>query len=375
MIGHGAATTSGELPPVPNEADGRVFPCESCGADLEFHIGNQSLTCPYCGFVKQLVVDEAKSVEEQDYNAMLQAIREQRVQADASTLDAKEVRCGGCGGSVSFTGTLTSSECPYCATPIQRENIHAMEGRIGVDGVLGFQVDKRVAEQNLRTWVKKLWFAPNDFKKRGVTGKFTGVYIPYWTFDSMTFTRYRGERGNARWVETKDSSGNTRRQRHVDWSPASGQFERFFDDVLVCAGSGLPSNLTQSLEPWPLDQCVPFSQELLAGFLARTYDLPLEDGFGAARTRIDQALHQDVRRRIGGDEQRVHNVDSHFHAITYKHLLLPCWLLSYRDGDKVYQVIVNAATGRVSGERPYSKVKIALTIFAIVVIFALIFMR
>ena len=26
---------------------GRVFPCESCGSDLEFNIGEQTLKCPH----------------------------------------------------------------------------------------------------------------------------------------------------------------------------------------------------------------------------------------------------------------------------------------------------------------------------------------
>ena len=42
--------------------------------------------------------------------------------------------------------------------------------------------------------------------------------------------------------------------------------------------------------------------------------------------------------------------------------LLPLWLLSYRHGDKVFQVVVNAQTGEVQGERPYSAIKIAATV-------------
>ncbi|MFN9041216.1 MAG: hypothetical protein ACK5YO_33305, partial [Planctomyces sp.] len=29
--------------------EARMFPCQSCGADLKFHIGLQSLTCEFCG--------------------------------------------------------------------------------------------------------------------------------------------------------------------------------------------------------------------------------------------------------------------------------------------------------------------------------------
>lgn len=118
------------------------------------------------------------------------------------------------------------------------------------------------------------------------------------------------------------------------------------------------------LEPWPLGKCAPFNQEMLAGYLARTYEIELDEGFGEAKQRIDEALDSDVRRRIGGDTQRVHSINSRYEAITFKHLLLPVWLMAYRYREKTYQVMINAGTGEVQGERPYSWVKITLAVLA-----------
>jgi len=39
-------------------------------------------------------------------------------------------------------------------------------------------------------------------------------------------------------------------------------------------------------------------------------------------------------------------------AVTFLHLLLPVWIGAYRFQAKVYQVLVNARTGEVQGERP-----------------------
>ncbi len=65
-----------------------------------------------------------------------------------------------------------------------------------------------------------------------------------------------------------------------------------------------------------------------------------------------------MKRRIGGDVQRIHGIDTEFGALTYKHLLLPVWLLVYRFRGKPYQVAVNAVTGEVQGARPWSFWKI-----------------
>ena len=272
-----------------------------------------------------------------------------------------EVRCDSCSGVVVFSGTLTSTDCPYCGSPIQRENVHTATKRVPVDGVLPFLVERSTVQGKLKEWVKSRWFAPGDFKKRGAQGKFNGVYLPYWTFDSLTFNVYSGERGENYTVRV-GTGKNKRTETRTRWYPASGRFQRFFDDVLVVASQGLPENYIIALEPWPLTQCVPFTQQYLAGYLARTYDIELDRGFENGKKRIDAEILSDVRGRIGGDKQRVHSVKSRYDAVTYKHLLLPVYLMTYRFKNKPYQIFVNAVTGEIQGQRPYSWVKILMAV-------------
>jgi len=344
----------------------RVFPCEECGADLEFNIGVQSLKCPYCGHVKAIELDPAAAVSEQDLGAALAKIAERRGrQRQTDEQGFREVHCTPCGGIVRFIGTLTSGQCAYCGSPLQLNDVHDSPERIPVDGVLPFRIDRGWAHNHLRDWVRTRWFAPNDFKRYGIDGRFNGIYLPYWTFDTLTTNHYVGQRGEHYWV-TVGSGKNRRRVRRTRWYPASGTFQRFFDDVLIVAGAGLPTERLMALEPWPLKECAPFNQEMLSGFLARTYDVELDAGFAQARTIIDQAVAEEVRRRIGGDEQSVHSIDTRYDAVTYKHLLLPVWMLAYRYRDKPYQVVINAGTGEVQGDRPYSWVKITLAALAAV---------
>ncbi len=345
-----------------DEGKGRIFPCEQCGADLEFHIGQQRLKCPYCGFEKDLEIHDDAEICEQDFHAMLERVRQLK-EDPVEVSGYSEVRCEKCGGTVVFTGTLTSTECPYCASPIQRENDHTLTRRVPVNGVLPFHIDHDKAHKRMADWVQSRWFAPNEFLKRGIEGKFNGVYLPYWTYDTATFNVYDGERGED-YTVTVGSGNNRRTETRTRWYPASGRFQRFFDDVLVVASKGLPRDFIIALEPWPLPKCLPFTQQALAGFLARTYDVALDEGFGDAKQRIDAAIAAEVRQRFGGDRQRVHSIKSRYDAITFKHLLLPVWMLAYRYHDKPYRVFVNAGTGEVQGERPYSWVKIMLAVIA-----------
>ncbi|MFO0585266.1 MAG: hypothetical protein U0229_23550 [Anaeromyxobacter sp.] len=347
--------------PPPVEARGRTFPCERCGADLVFNIGAQKLRCDHCGFEKPLEFDPALEIEEHDLEVALQGIARRRAEASPAPPDRQELRCEACGATVVFQGTLTSTACAYCGEPVQREKAHAAPERIPVDGLLTFAVPAETARQKLREWVKGLWFAPTEFTKMGVDGKLEGVYLPFFTFDAMTATQYRGQRGD-RYVVTVRVGNQTRNETRVRWTPAWGAFQRFFDDVLVPAFRSLPGELLVKLEPWPLQTAVPFTESALAGKLAHTYDLDLPQGFKAARARIEDALEAEVRERIGGDEQRVEDVQTQYAGLTYKHLLLPVWLLAYRWQARSYRVAINATTGEVHGERPWSAVKITFAV-------------
>lgn len=344
-------------------ADGRIFPCEGCGADLRFDIGVQQLKCEYCGAVKTIAIDATVAVREQDFAAMLKRVADRRVHSHVAT-PTKEVTCRNCGGGVQFVGTLASDECAYCGSAIQLNDAYTSPDRIPVDGVLPFQVDRDRAQVNLAAWVKSRWFAPNEFRRRGVHGRFNGVYLPYWTFDALTTTHWTGERGDnyTVWVGT---GKNRRMETRIRWSSCSGVYQRFFDDIAVPAATGWPENRLNALEPWPIVQCRPFQQEFLAGFLASTYDVELDAGFEQARTHADSLLRTDIRREIGGDHQRIHQMDVQYDAVTYKHVLLPVWTLVYRYRDKPFQVFVNAGTGEVQGDRPWSWIKICLFILTI----------
>ena len=70
----------------------------------------------------------------------------------------------------------------------------------------------------------------------------------------------------------------------------------------------------------------------------------------------------------GGDEQRVHQISTAYSGITFKHLLLPVWVSAYKFRDQIYQVLINARTGEVQGERPYSVWKIVGFVFFLVVV-------
>ena len=58
-----------------------------------------------------------------------------------------------------------------------------------------------------------------------------------------------------------------------------------------------------------------------------------------------------------------------FSSRTFKHVLVPIWLLVYMFGSRNFQVVVNGYTGRIAGRYPYSPWKIALLIVLAIIAF------
>ena len=243
-----------------------------------------------------------------------------------------------------------------------------------------FQVERAKAQENFRRWVRRRWLAPGDLKRYAQSDSgLSGMYIPYWTFDCRTSSDYRGERGDDYYTTetytTRNAQGEdvtqTRQVRQTRWSAAAGHVDAFHDDVLVMASSVLPQEMQGALGRWDLKALVPYQPDFVRGFQAVAYRVGLRDGFVAARKEIDARVEELVRRDIGGDHQRIHDVATRYSDITFKHILLPVWASTYRYRDKAYRFSVNAQTGEVTGESPYSWWKVALLA---VVILAVLFL-
>jgi len=198
------------------------------------------------------------------------------------------------------------------------------------------------------------------------------VYAAYFTYDADTQTEYTGQRGEDYTVEV-GSGDNKRTETRTRWYPAAGVVHETFDDLCVLANDGFQRDKVAALEPWPTATAKPFSPEYVAGHLSRTYDHDVEHCFGEASQRIDAEITSAVQSDIGGDRQRVTSQRTRYDALTFKHLLLPIWLLTVIYQGKPFQVFINGVTGEVQGERPWSKVKLALAIAAaLVVVIALV---
>jgi hypothetical protein len=202
--------------------------------------------------------------------------------------------------------------------------------------------------------------------------RMSSIYIPYWTYDAYTESDYEGERGEnyTDWeTYTENGQTKTRAVQKTRWYSASGRVSRQFDDVCIPATTSLPREYLEQLEPWDLGELRPYEPAYLSGHKAQTYQVPLDDGYRRFEEIAYQVIEEDCRDDIGGDKQRVHQIDTRYANRTFKHLLLPIYAGAYQFSGQTYQIVVNGRTGEVQGGRPYSWIKIgALVLFILLVI-------
>jgi DNA-directed RNA polymerase subunit RPC12/RpoP len=336
------------------------FPCKGCGSLYQFDPNAASLRCPHCG-LQDDIPRTREQIREFSFEEYLRTPRPKGYGVEGSN-----VRCTRCGAAFFLPAPLISTECGYCGAPAAMGATDIAQTKVAPEAVLPFQLNEAEARDRYRRWVESLWFAPGPLRRRHALAKLTGVYRPYWTFDSFTSNYFQGERGDhywtTEWYTTTVNGRSVRRSRSVRktrWTFVSGQFTRFFDDVLVPAGKG-----SDFESVFRLGALKPFDVKFLSGWRAETYDVEPEQGWKRAQETMADALREDARRRIGGDTQRGVAVETAHSRIRFKHILLPLYVGSFEYHGKGYGFQVNGQTGEVRGRRPWSFWKIFLLVLA-----------
>jgi ribosomal protein S27E len=348
--------------------DEHRFPCDQCGADMRFDPGGDRLICDHCGNTAALEPEggpwggDARALVELDYETAIAA------KLPAQEMEETRVsQCPNCGAQVEFQPEIHAKECPFCATPVVTDT--GTHRHIKPKGVIPFQLTERQAHTAMNGWLGRLWFAPNGLQEYAKKGrKMDGIYVPYWTYDADTATQYRGQRGDAYYVTVRGQDGKSRRERRIRWTRTSGRVARWFDDILILASRSLPKSFTDRLAPWDLTQLDGYRPEFLSGFRAEGYTVELDAGFEEAKQVMENQIRQDVRRNIGGDEQRIDHMQIRIDDVTFKHVLLPIWVAAYKYRGQSYRFVVNGQTGKVQGERPWSWIKITLAILVAAIV-------
>jgi len=343
--------------------------CANCGAELKFKPGSNQLKCEYCGY-EEFIEQAKSSFEELELQHYLKVVGEN---AYTETIDL--LHCKNCGANQHVEENYKSLDCVYCGEPLIKEDIER-EGWILPGALIPFQLDGAKAKTIFKNWVGGIWFAPNNLKRAALDPEgLHGLYLPYWTFDANLSAQYQGQRGDYYYetqrVRTKKGM-QTKQVRKTRWSAASGSVKGFVDDILINASQKKRRDIPSKIAFWNIKELVPFNSKYLSGFVTEKYTVSLKEGHHWSFQEAKEIGNNWIRRDIGGDTQRIHQADIKLEDETFKHILLPVYISSYRYAGKEYHFYINGQTGELSGTRPYSFWKIFFLVLLILAIIGII---
>lgn len=340
LINEGEGVTP-RRPDEPEQAvTARVFICPCCGGQLKFDPVRCILQCEHCGYSEIQESELAADSGEQLLDFVLPTTRGHRW-AEAQ----HRLSCEQCGSIVLLPIGVQGGECPYCGSRRLIESAELSE-LIDPQAIALAQFDEKTAAKKVREWLGRGWFIPDDLRKLAVSSALRPAYYPFWTFDGTLELSWSCE-------------VNQGSSRYQEWTMRNGVEYEMFDDVLVPGLRALSKIDRSILESFDLKKVVEFKPEHLAGWIALTYDVPLADASLKAREKVTRELRQQLSSRVelGSQKRNLQSGSTRWSDLTYKNILLPLWVGTYRYGNRRFRVLVNGQTGKVSGVKPNDPLK------------------
>lgn len=350
------------------------FSCPACGAEATWNPAKQALVCGFCGTVSAAKLETQPSGEtaivEHDLVEALRSIPEASRGWETARV---QVRCQSCQAISVFDPARVGQRCDFCGSAALVPYEEVKES-IRPESLLMFKLSETQVRDAIRAWYSSRFWAPNALKRGALTDQVRGIYIPYWTFDAQVHAEWTAESGYYYYVDEEytDSEGDrrTRRAQRTRWEPSAGDLDHFFDDELVCGSKGVDRGLLDGVQDFPTKELVPYQPGFLAGWVVERYQIDLLAAAQASRKTMASKTEQLCASQVPGDTHRGLSVDIEWSGQTFKHILVPIWLLTYDFQGKSYQAIANGYTGSVSGHYPKSWVKITLAILAVIAVVA-----
>ena len=343
--------------------------CPACGAQAEWNPVKKKLVCPFCGTESAYEPPaETAAIAEIDLLKTLEEMPEEKRGWDTAR---RSVQCQSCKAVMVFDPAKVGQNCEFCGSPalVDYEEI---KSPIRPQSLLPFTFSQDQVRDRIKQWYASKWLAPSALKRKALVDQIKGIYIPYWTFDAQVHCRWWADAGYYYYEteEYRDNDGRVqvRQVQRVRWEPAAGELDHFFDDEPVPATRGVDLALLKGVEPFPTKALVPYDTAYLQGFVVERYQVVLADAANASREQMQRELMVLCGKQVPGDTFRNLRLSPDFSAQTFKHMLVPIWLLTYTFGARAFQVIANGATGVIAGHYPKSPWKIAFIVLIVLIV-------
>ena len=335
------------------------YQCPACTGPLHFDPVTGKLVCDYCASSYDVSEIEALYAEKDEHAAQAaqaaagQTSPEGSPWSEAEAAGLKVYNCPSCGAELIYDQTTAATSCPYCGNPTIVPG--ELSGALRPDWVIPFKLTKEQAMAALKAHYKKKPLLPKLFSSQNHLEEIKGVYAPFWLYDGET-------EGSATFHATKVRHWSEGRYDVTETS----HFECYrrgglsFSRIPVDSSTKMPDEHMDAIEPYDFNELQPFSTAYLPGYIADKYDVDSSAAEERAQKRAEGSTIGAMEATVTGyTSVTQESADIRYHRTALHYALLPVWLLSTKWNGQNYLFSVNGQTGKLVGDLPIDKGKLA----------------
>lgn len=232
-----------------------------------------------------------------------------------------------------------------------------LSGDFSPDLVIPFKLGRDDVTAALKEHYKGKILLPKSFVTGNHIDEVQGVYVPFWLYGARVDGEVYFDATNETVTEESDRTVTT-----TDHYDAYRKGNISFKRVPVDGSSKMPDGHMDAIEPFDYDALRPFSVAYMPGYIANRYDEDCETCKARAERRMEESTISALRETVV-DEYDDATVESKQLDYTWEdsdYALFPVWMLSTSWNGKSYLFAMNGQTGRMVGELPCSKPKLAI---------------
>lgn len=338
------------------------YNCPNCGAAVAYDVPAGGIACEYCGYVAPVKTQQLGQ-SAQEFEFTLETLS----QSDRGWgTERQMIHCDSCGGELTIPSGEISTTCPFCAS--NKVNLTVCHDEtLRPRFLIPFKLTPEQIQRLTLDWLGKGWFHPDELAASTIVQHFNGIYLPFWTFDAKVDADWKAQVGYEK-TERHYNAHEKRWETHtrIVWRWEDGHVQVSVDDNLITGSnpSQISHHILKGLHPFDLGDLVAYKPDFLAGWQAQAYQTTLTDAWEQGKTAIREQAKAACRQDIGSAHVRNFNMIADFSDESWRYILLPVYLTSYRYQDKVYQIMVNGQNGKVAGQKPVAWWKVWLVIAA-----------
>ncbi len=243
---------------------------------------------------------------------------------------AQSIRCSHCSGPIDFKPGEIIATCKYCGftTVIETGQAFTFEHSLILN-----KYDQASIEAPIESWMMGGFLKPGDLARKAKLVEKNLVYLPFWVISTKAKITYKGIFERIAPAIVKEGII----EKEYDWL------------VLAREASGFPTREYVV----PLEGKIPYDFRKIEGFAKLlNSEIDRENALELGRKQIED----QNRYLLQQDVDRIVELKTELELKQMVYLHAPVWFIKYEYKGKVYQLIIDGATGTaLKGDIPSSK--------------------